>query len=179
MRLFDLCNSLSDFDTTAVKICITEWRKYYLPFMNKHMYGNTFMHFLFCFICVTCVIWVFIITDILMNDTVSWKTVIKFFASDPTCHQIFRCPLWVKRAQFQTVYMRTRGSQSYSGQRQPSLFWILAVSQKRQLLKGCRWQYHTLCCFQHCEPVFGFVFCCVMVKAYHKYPKIRKRLHPP
>ncbi len=65
-------------------MCITEWGKYHLLFMNKHilMYMSTFMHFLFC---LTCVLWDYIITDIFMNDTVSLKTMTKLFAFEPTC----------------------------------------------------------------------------------------------
>ncbi len=54
MRLFDLCGRLSNFNTTAVLICIAEW-KYHLLFMHEHilMYMNTLMHFLF-YICSLC-----------------------------------------------------------------------------------------------------------------------------
>ncbi len=34
--------------------------------------------------CVTCVLWDLIITDKLMNDAVSWKTVIRHIAFEPT-----------------------------------------------------------------------------------------------
>ncbi len=49
------------------------------------MLMNTFMHILSCFTCVTCVPWDLIVTDIFMNDIVSYKTMIKHIAFESTC----------------------------------------------------------------------------------------------
>ncbi len=49
------------------------------------MLMNTFMHILSCFTCVTCVPWDLIVTDMFMNDIVSYKTMIKHIAFESTC----------------------------------------------------------------------------------------------